>query len=340
MLTDFCFHNVRYWTLVVLLVSSSLPALIAGEPKIEFDAPAFAGVRENLVQPIYGPALPTTFPVVSNEKTIEILLPISSVIDSRNRGNIEEFRFDVSWVRSVYPIVEFGPKTQTVSDVDGLLTVEENAEKNSKASFNLTAKPLDLGTGNLTADIGGRNSERLSYHRIPQHEILVASGTIDRGTGAFFRFHASKTETLEGSRNLLLMYRVPESWRNGILKVECRATGKRRVGFWDEPFESGRSFVVPLFIEGDSVGQQRAIELVRAEQSLRKSWQQFQHQLQKTKSRFPFGLAQSQSQLPQDWPHLLIQSGDDEYLSHYQDFLTKDLAVAAGKFVQARSSLK
>jgi hypothetical protein len=323
-----------------MLAFTASGSTFADDDSVEFDVPAFVGVREILPLPIYGPELPSSFSAPSEEKTIELLLPISSVIGASDRGDVKEFRFDVSWVRSVYPILDYGPKTQTVSDVEGLLNIEENRERSSKAGFNFTAKPLEIGNGSLTADVGGRKSERLSFQRIPQHEVLVASGTIDRGTGAFFRFHASKTETLEGSRNLLLAYRVPQSWRNGLLKVECRATGKRRVGFWDEPIDFGRSFVVPLFIEGDSVGQQMAIDFVRAEQDLRKSWNEFEAELKKSRGPFSIKLFGGENKLPKDWPHLLIQSGDDQYLSRYQNFLSKDLAVTAGRFVQARSSLK
>ena len=111
-------------------------------------------------------------------------------------------------------------------------------------------------------------------------------------------------------------------------------------GLWDEPFEIGRSFVVPLYLDGDHASQQLAIEFVRAEQGLRKSWLAFEKQLADAKKQFPYGLLQGQSKLPDSWPHLLIQSGDDQYLSQFQGYLTQDVAVAAGKFVQVRSSLE
>ena len=301
----------------------------AQEPSIEFDVPAMIGVRE---------VLPSSF---AKSKVVEILLPISTVIDSGSRGDVDEFRFDVSWNRSVYPLFDYGPRTQTVSSVEGLLTIEESENRSSGFKAGLSGKPFELASANLSSDVGSGKSKRKSFQEVPQHDILVASGTIDRGTGAFFRFHGSKRDTLEGGRDLILAYRVPDSWRNGILKVECRATGTRKVaGLFEEPFEVGRSFVVPLFIDGDPVGQQLAIDFARAEQGLRKSWIAFERKMDKKKNRFPFGILQPTRDLPDHWPHLLIQSGDDQYLSQYKGFLTQDLAVAAGKFVQVRSSME
>ncbi len=301
----------------------------AQESSFEFDVPAMIGVRDILPSPF------------ANSKTIEVLIPISTVIDSKHRGDVEEFRFDVSWNRSVYPVFDYGPKTQTVSDVEGLLNVEESEKQNTNLNTNISGKPLDLLAANLSTDIGSGSSTRKTFHEIPQHHLLVASGTIDRGTGVFFRFHGSKRDSLEGGRDLILAYRVPSEWRNGILKVECRATGSRRIaGLWNEPFEVGRSFVVPLYLDHDVAALQLAIDFVRAEQGLRKSWIAFEKKMDDSKIRFPFGLRQSESELPEQWPHLLIQSGDDQYLSQYQGYLTQDVAVAAGKFVQVRSSLE
>ena len=298
------------------------------QQNIEFDVPAIVGAREIAPAPF------------AEDKLIEIVLPISTAISSRHRDYIEEFRFDISWNRSVYGIFDYGPKTQTASDIDGLKTIEESTSKNASLNLNLNSKPFESTSANLGADIGANNSRRESYQEVPQHEVLVASGTIDRGTGAFFRFHQSRTNTLEGSRDLILAYRVPADWQNGILNVECRGFGKRRIaGLWDEPIEIGRSFVVPVYLEKNSSAQKLAIDFARAEQDLRKAWLGFEREMRRG-NPFKFAVAKLGAQLPEQWPHLLIQSGDDRYLSEFEGYLTQEVAVSAGKFVQARNSLK
>lgn len=317
----------RFLFTVVVCCLQSVPFTQA-QTNIEFDVPAIAGARE---------IAPTSF---RDDKLIEIVLPISTVINSRDRQQIEEFRFDISWNRSVYGIFDYGPKTQTASDIEGLKTIEESASKSASLNLNLNSKPFELTSANLASDIGGSNSRRESYQEVPQHEVLVASGTIDRGTGAFFRFHQSRTHTLEGSRDLTLVYRVPADWKNGILTVECRGIGKRRIaGLWDEPIEFGRSFVVPVYIEKSSSAQKLAIDFAKAEQDLRKAWIGFEGKMKKA-NPFRVIVTKCYSQLPDKWPHLLIQSGDDRYLSEFEGYLTQEVAVSAGKFVQARNSLE
>jgi hypothetical protein len=309
--------------LALLIANQALHA----QADIEFDVPALVGAKEISPSPF------------ANEKVIDIILPISTVISSEYRGNVAEFRFDVSWNRNVYSMFDYQPKTKTVSPVEGLLNVEKDSSRSSGFSFNLNSKPVELASANIGSEIGLGNSTREKYQEVPQHEILVASGSINRGTGAFFRFHPSRTGTLEGSRDLQLAYRVPANWRNGILNVECRARGSRSVvGLWNEPFEVSRSFVVPLYLEASSPSQNLAIDFAKAEQDLRKAWIRFESKLKKD----IFHLASTRYKkrsLPEQWPHLLIQSGDDQYLSEFEGYLTREVAVAAGKFVQARASL-
>ena len=314
-------------TVCVFLASQSLLA----QSNVEFDVPAIVGAKE---------VAPSQF---AHEKVIEVVLPISTAIDSKQRGHIEEFRFDVSWNRNVYSMFDYSPKTKTVSPVEGLLNVEKNKSEDARFSFNLNTKPFELTAGNIASDIGSGNSIRESYQEIPQHEVLVASGSIKRGTGAFFRFHPSRTSTLEGSRDLRLAYRVPADWQNGILKIECQALGNRKIaGLWNEPLEVSRSFVVPLYLEKNSPSQGLAINFAKAEQDLRKAWLGFESRVkapQAFPNSFPIAIFKSGKNLPEKWPHLLIQSGDDQYLSEFEGYLTQEVAVAAGKFVQARKSL-
>ena len=324
MLPAIRFQNTVALSLIGLFFASQ--SLFA-QQNVEFDVPAFAAATE------------ASFTSLANEKVIEIVLPISTAADAKHRGIIDEFRFDVSWNRNVYSVTDYDPKTTTVSPVEGLLNVERDTSKNAGFSFNLNAKPFQLSNSNIVAEIGAGDARREKFQEVPQHEILVASGSIDRGTGAFFRFHPSRSHTLEGSRDLRLAYRVPADWQNGILKVECRALGNHRIaGLWDEPFEISRAFVVPIYLENSSSAQRLAIDFAKAEQDLRKAWLGFESKMKKA-NPFHVIVTRCGKGLPEKWPHLLIQSGDDQYLSEFEGYLTQEVAVAAGKFVQARKSL-
>ncbi len=310
-------------------------AAAADEPVVRFDVPALVAVHE--LEPTDGHSASS-----SSQKIIEIVIPVSSEVNSANRNATDEFRFDVCWNRNVYPLVDYAPRTQTVSDIEGLISVEKNTNKNSGIGISLGSSYLESVSGTAKADLSNQTGTKLHYQEVPQHEVLVASGTLQRGTGAFFRFHPSKRNTLEGGRDLIVAYRVPLEWRGGVIKVECRANGHRRiVGSWREPFEESRAFVVPVYLEGDDQARKAAEDFVRSEQGLRQNWQQHKDRSNNSSSGL-FGFAPrppSASRLPPEWVHQLIQSGVDDDLKRYRSRLPDELAKAADRFVIARHDL-
>ena len=318
---------------VISVVVSAIAS--ADEPVVRFDVPALIAAYEVNHAPTWSSA----------EKSIEVVVPVSTEIRPNDRKNIHEFRFDISWNRDVYPIVDYGPKTQTVSAIQGLISIDQSNDQNTGFGFSADGS-AEVVNADLSFNAKKSSEHHESYKRLPQHEVLVASGTVERGTGAFFRFHPSTQETLEGGRDLVVVFRVPANWRSGLLQVQCRAVGSRRVaGLWSEPVRPGRSFVVPLYLATDESARLSASEFVRAEQQLRRSWlESGEQRLGKTTQGWPqvsfaSPFAKSQPPLPEDWPHLLIQSGNDAWLDQYQARLPQDVAVKAGQFVQARRSL-
>jgi hypothetical protein len=313
----------------------SLKYAVADEPSVKFDVPALIAVHEIEFAEGHSPG--------SSQKTIELVIPVTSEIRSNDRDNVDEFRFDVFWNRNVYPLADYAPKTQTVSDIEGLISVEKSQDKNAGIGINLSSGYQDVVSGQAKLDLSQRTGSKLSYQEIPQFEVLVASGTIQRSTGAFFRFHPSKRETLEGGRDLIVAYRVPQSWRGGVITVECRAEGHRKIiGSWRDPFEESRAFVLPIYLEGDDQARKAAEDFVRSEQGLRKNWQR--HVDRNSPNTLGLlGLSGRpnplDSNLPKNWVHYLIQSGQDDYLTRYRSNLPESVADAADRFVSARHDL-
>ena len=332
------FGRFEFFLLLIAVAGSSCvytDSICADEPPIKFDVPALVAVSEGgfLTDPSYS----------ANEKTIRVVIPVSSEVRSSDRGNIEEFRFDVFWNRNAYPISGYGPQTQTASDIDGLISVEKVQGKNRALGLDLESGYQDLVSGNAKAELSKNNSTKIKYNEVPQHDVLIASGTVRRGTGAFFRFHPSKRETLEGGRDLVVEYRVPVSWRGGVLKVECRAQGQRKViGSWREPFKESRSFVVPIYLDGDAEAQEAAMSFAQTEQKLRANWVRHVNRDKRKPAPALLGIFNSSSgsaNLPDQWMHYLIQSGNDVYLTRYRSRLPDSIAVAADDFVSARQGL-
>ena len=326
-------YQFAFLSLIIALMSAS--PLLSGEPVVQFDVPALLEIRE----------VGFSDGLRSNEslqKTIEIIIPVTAEVVSNDRENIDEFRFDVYWNRNVYPLADYAPKTRTVSGIEGLVSVETTAERKAAIGIDFGTVNQGVVSGSAKADLSNRNGTKLRYLEVPEHDVLVASGTIQRGTGAFFRFHPSKRETLEGGRDLIVAYRVRRSWRGGVIKIECHAKGHRKiVGSWNEPFEESRVFVVPVFLEGDDQARRAAVDFVQSEQGLRQAIRKREIRSDQNILNV-FSLSPRlyyTSSLPSQWVDHLIESGRDDYLERYRSKLSGEIVKAADRFAFARQEL-
>ena len=254
------FSLIVFWTSQAFLASSVWAAGADADAAVRFDVHA----------------LSEAFLVSDSEfhddelMTIRLSVPVTSEIASADRAHVSEFRYDIQWQQARYPVIEFGPRTRTTSIVDGTIQVKKQADRKLKLGLALNGidPPGLAGTANVEAGVS--NSESNQYQEIPQQDILVASGTTDRGTGVFFRFHRSRQETLEGTRTLNVSFRVPREWQAGLLQVKCRARGERKIaGIWKEPIEVVRSFTLPVYLADRAEARARAVEYVRAETGFR-----------------------------------------------------------------------
>jgi hypothetical protein len=231
----------------------------ASEAAVRFDVPSLAEA-----------VVVGNDPKDSDLMAVRLSVPVTSEITSADRQNIDEFRFDISWQQSRYPVTDYGPRTQTTSSIQGTIDIETH--KDRSATFGLALKGAEIPVigGTARADAAVRDAKEVRYQEIPRHDVLVASGTVDRGTGVFFRFHRSRRETLEGSRDLSVTFRVPRDWKAGLLHVKCQANGQRKVaGLWKEPIQISRTFLLPIYLASSGNARDRAVEYVRAEHGLR-----------------------------------------------------------------------
>lgn len=281
----------------------------------------------------------------SNERLVEIVIPVSTLISRQDRDAIKEFNFQVHWNRNVYPLVDYAPRTQMQTDIEGLIAVEEQRERNSNLGFHASGNVDRVVNLNANAGTNQSKSETLRFDRIPEQEILVASGTIHRGTGAFFRFHPSKQFTLEGGRDLIVTFRVPMNWRGGVLRVVCSAEGKRKLfAGLTEPVGAQKTFIVPTYLKGDDQARRTAIEYVQSELELRRSWANYRRKIDSANDNFltkfenALGGGKDYS-VPAGWANELIESGADGALVEYERALPATLRQLANDFASNRNSL-
>ncbi len=304
-------------------------------------------------------------------KKIGIIVPLTAELNVESGVSVNSLRFDIFWNKNPFPLCDYSPKTITAATVAGTVAVERFEEKNQDLGGQLNGVYPPLLTGFIRANQGDRQGEKTRFEDIPQHNPFVSSGPIRRGTGAYFRFHPSRTEILEGGREVRLSFYVPANWRGGILQVECTASGVRKKFSWQEvEWEQQRVFIVPVYLANDEQAWQQAMNFVQTEQELRSQWRSYQ-QLAAKQFGLPkgglwgeaplIGMSTNHTtffkplpmtislnsagtepsplaNLPNDWMHVLIQH-NDKPLETYRKRLPGELESAAVAFVKSRTGL-
>ena len=323
------------FTFVLLL--SDVDGQAQSNQAVKFDVPAILAVAvEPVVVAVDGGV---------SDQLMRVVIPVSTELQPKSKQSIDTFRFDVFWNQTAYSVLDYLPRTRTFSEIQGEIATETTQESRSSLGLSLTADFQSLISGDSTAELGSTDSVKKKFKRLPDQSILVASGTSHRGTGVFFRFHRSSQTVIEGGRELMVQFQVPHDWRAGVLRVNCFAKGTTSVfGSWENLFETSRTFVVPIYRLGDSEAKAAALKLVNAEQRLRRAWRSYEAARTKSKplpfSTFLVSTGSSDAKLPSQWAHLLIQTGNDEYLTRYRSQLPRALRASADNFVAARQALR
>ena len=320
---------VVWWSLVVMT------SFAIANDEIRFDVPVLVEASK----------VPSPLDE-ANERLVEISIPVSTLVID-DKVALRGFNFDVHWNRNIYPLVNYAPKTSTQTEIDGNISVEQNQERSVDVGLNSSASVAPFGTLTGNASTRSRNAQTLRFKKIPEHQLLVASGTIQRGTGAFFRFYPSKQFTLEGGRELSVTFRVPQTWRGGVMRVVCSADGSRTVfAGIREPVSVTRTFIVPTYLKGDEEARQIAVSYAQNEIALRRDWTGYRERLEAARptdllSKIETALAGNPKDqfLDAGWATELIESGTDRLLVRHQRGLPELVRESAVEFVESRQML-
>jgi len=322
--------SVRFETyflslLTFALLLSDVVGQTLPDQAVKFDVPAILAVSVDPTDPESDDS--------SADQLLQVVIPVSTELESHSKQSIDTFRFDIFWNQTAYSVLDYLPRTKTISEIQGEIVTETTKESKSSLGLSLSADFQSLVSGDTSAELGSTDSVKKKFKQLPDQSILVASGTSHRGTGVFFRFHRSSQTVLEGGRELIVRFQVPHDWRAGVLRVNCFATGTTNIiGSWENPFETSRTFVMPIYRQGIT------------EQRLRQAWRSYLANKTKSKplpfSTFLVSTAGNPTKLPSQWAHLLIQTGNDEYLARYRSQLPRTLESRADDFVAARQALR
>jgi len=311
----------------------------AGEPRVRFDMPGMIAAHD--VTPLeFASANP-------GEKLVEVVLPISSLIGAEGDDRLLQFIYRLESPHSAFEVVDFLPKTTLTTRFASPIGHQRSQEQTNQLGLSLTGNypPFVSSTGN--AGTSTKTSSSVRYELLPPLELLAASGTMERGSGVFFKLKPSPRTSLEGSKDFAMVLRVPANWRGDCLWVTCEALSHSRsaLSFESSTNRQRSEFVVALYLNGDEEAKRAATRLFREEQSLRRAASKHAEAIRgEAQGNWPqkIGvlLAVSEPRVAEDWLPRLIAAPAGADIDGLTRTLPPPVRTASGDYVSAKLALR
>ena len=169
-------------------------------------------------------------------------------------------------------------------------------------------------------------------------EVVLVAGTVERGTGVYFKLLPSPETALEGSREFVVVMCVSREWRGDVMYVRCEAQEERR----GKLVSRGVSrFVVGLYAEGDDDVRMAAEDLILTETTLRRMVAQRQREIDRraiptVMHKVGAMLDVYDPRIPDTWLDRLIYGPTNISQYDFVEYLPDDVRRLADRYGQAK----
>jgi hypothetical protein len=190
--------------------------------QVDFDLPSAIECRD---------VTPREFATANPElKIVEAQLRISARILDGAASEIVDFVYTLKTEQTMR-IHEYLPAT-TLESAIAADQIEVTAANENTAAIGLEAKgltvPLTIGASHSQ---NTKTSESSHYKQVAAKDMVLASGTIDREHGVFYRIRPSRMSSLEGARDFTLRIVVPRTWRGALCGIDCSSRATKQTTF-------------------------------------------------------------------------------------------------------------
>ena len=254
---DFLLRLLGAATLLVLTFFAKHS--VAAETKVTFDLPDSIECRD-VTPKEFAVAYPTM-------KVIEAKFRVSVRIDG-DETSIVDFLYLITTPELRLKIQDYLPNTMVESTkVDDHIEVTSSTEdaKATGANASVGYKTIGLGLSRIT---GLKRSESDHYKQIVPKALVLASGTINRQHGVFFKLRPSTGVSLEGAKEFTILAIVFKEWRADWITMACAARAKTKSFFSTTVGLVGiEQAHVGLYLMGDGEGTDLAEELCAVQEA-------------------------------------------------------------------------
>ena len=120
-------------------------------------------------------------------------------------------------------IVDYEPRTSQATPLAGNVSVEQQQETSKSLGASLSGGFQPFAQGTAGTDLAEKSTSQIRYELKPPMEVILVAGTVQRGTGVYFKLLPSAESAWEGSREFVIVMRVSRDWRGDIMYVRCEA---------------------------------------------------------------------------------------------------------------------
>ncbi|MBL9091310.1 MAG: hypothetical protein JNL96_08810 [Planctomycetaceae bacterium] len=187
-----------------------------------------------------------------HHKVIEAKFRISADIVEGDEKSIVDLTYLISSPKMRLKVLDYLPNTTLESRyADDRIEVADFTEDTDmvaqEARVAYTIFSLSAVKNQIT-----RKTEQNQYQRIAPKALVLASGTMNRGHGVFFKLRPSNDASLEGSKEFSFLAIVPKNWRGDWCTFACSARANKKTLFGTSVVEAGASKIdVGLYLCGD-----------------------------------------------------------------------------------------
>ena len=299
--------------LLVTLTAWADAASFADSPLVQFDMPG------SVV------AIETSLPGGAHNREVTFDLPLSSLVMDSGRSTppISQLLVQVR-LRDRSPVADFSPKTELQTEFAGPIAITNKTEASDTFGLNVDGNLQHQLRGHIGGEETEKRSDSTQFERHAPLQAVIASGTIDRARGVYFKMRWTSQSVLEGEKHFRVSFAVPQRWRGGLIDVHVSAHGPNRNRFSSQPLETRvtQNFVIAAYQPNDPEAAELALRLATLDRKL--SRYAAEHADDKTHSivRFwkrVFDLSSDQQSAARDWYHRITDSFHNTAADPYVD---------------------
>ena len=223
------------------------------------------------------PSVMTVTPVATNSNQVIVKLRLSALTNPVGNAQTQHWWIIARPEQPSMQVVDYAPRTETDCELSSGIDTKSSTEKTTSLGFGISFDYNHLANLRGASDQATKELETLQFKTKARRQAKIASGTINRGKGVYFKWMRTAEQVLDGEKEFQFTLQTPDRWRCGTICLTVIASGTdKQFNFqsasWQQNTKELQSqeFVIAIHREGDPKAAQAALELTEQEQRLRR----------------------------------------------------------------------